>query len=167
MHDPMTVAFELPGLTIWHVDPEKRGKDDSCDWWGTHRPLNPRERALSDAVWNLEPMLDNRPHYPNSREHLAFQGVKVALHAWRKRGLRLPARWHIWHWRIQIHWLLDFKRWAFSRCATCGGRFAWGYCPRTDAWNGVGPRWFRGEPHTYHSHCPSQSNKPSQAEPKP
>lgn len=45
MHDPMTVAFELrypwkrgkfpdPFITIWHVDPEVGGDDDSCDWWG-------------------------------------------------------------------------------------------------------------------------------------
>lgn len=45
MHDPMTVAFEikLPFrseknkykslITIWHVDPEKDGSDDSCGWF--------------------------------------------------------------------------------------------------------------------------------------
>lgn len=55
MHDPMTVAFEIrrpwptyypalvPGggrerywptlVTIWHVDPEKDGSDDSCGWF--------------------------------------------------------------------------------------------------------------------------------------
>lgn len=52
MHDPMTVAFEIkypwkngrltdlfpkgyrdPFITIWHVDPEKDGSDDSC-WRG-------------------------------------------------------------------------------------------------------------------------------------
>lgn len=44
MHDPMTVAHEikLPWkwrghrptiLTIWHVDPEKDGSDDSCGWF--------------------------------------------------------------------------------------------------------------------------------------
>lgn len=30
MHDPMTVAFDLGVVTIWHVDPEKDGSDDSC-----------------------------------------------------------------------------------------------------------------------------------------
>lgn len=30
MYDPKTVAFELPGITIWHVDPETDGTDDSC-----------------------------------------------------------------------------------------------------------------------------------------
>lgn len=47
MHDPMTVAHEIflgkqkkknghyrtPFITIWHVDPEKDGTDDSCGWF--------------------------------------------------------------------------------------------------------------------------------------
>ena len=50
MHDPMTVAFEIRSpikrknkffpegyrqslVTIWHVDPEKDGTDDSCGWF--------------------------------------------------------------------------------------------------------------------------------------
>lgn len=47
MHDPMTVAHEIylgrkrnkkghyrtPFLTIWHLDPEKDGTDDSCGWF--------------------------------------------------------------------------------------------------------------------------------------
>lgn len=34
-------------------------------------------------------------------------------------------RWHVWHWKIQWHWLQNFNRWAFHRCDHCGGRFAW------------------------------------------
>ena len=53
MHDPMTVAWEVPNpfakrwdwegarwrdrdklVVIWHVDPERDGSDDSCDWAG-------------------------------------------------------------------------------------------------------------------------------------
>ena len=43
MHDPKTVAFEIKNpfsknkyeslLTIWHVDPENDGTDDSCGWF--------------------------------------------------------------------------------------------------------------------------------------
>jgi hypothetical protein len=53
MHDPMTQAFCIrypwfrrvkwgsgryheEFLTIWHVDPERGGDDDSCDWSGGH-----------------------------------------------------------------------------------------------------------------------------------
>ncbi len=62
-------------------------------------------------------------------------------------------RWHIWHWSLQVHPLQAFKRWAFSRCQGCGKRFSWGYCPVSGSWYGKGPRWFRKEPHVFHSEC--------------
>jgi len=62
MHDPMTVAFDIrypwktrckmgdgsikkgnfrkPFITIWHVDPEKDGTDDSCGWFLRARHLD-------------------------------------------------------------------------------------------------------------------------------
>lgn len=54
MHDPMTVAHEIylgnkkkkngnyrtPLITIWHVDPEKDGTDDSCGWFIRLRHTN-------------------------------------------------------------------------------------------------------------------------------
>lgn len=60
MHDPMTQAFVLrypwfrrvkfgngryhdEFITIWHVDPEKDGSDNSCDWHGS-RSLTSGER---------------------------------------------------------------------------------------------------------------------------
>ncbi len=157
MHDPMTVAFSFLGITIWHVDPNVRGNDDSCDWWGRHRPLSLREDALLEHVQNLESTLDNRPHYDEThptREHREFQELKNAVRIWRERSRwRLPVRWHVWHWRIQVDALLNFKRWAFSRCCKCGKGFSWGYSPCSNSWNGPGPRWFRSETNTYHSDC--------------
>jgi len=55
MHDPKSVAFEIylgrkktkkghyrsPILTIWHVDPEKDGTDDSCGWFMRSRHGDP------------------------------------------------------------------------------------------------------------------------------
>lgn len=160
MHDPLIEAFRIPwlGLTIWHVDPEKRGDDDSCDWHGHHRPLNAREKALAEAVENMECTLDNRPHFSDdgnhSREHRDYQELKVAVREWRRRSKwRLPVRWHVWHWKLQFDWLLNFKRWAFSRCHWCGKGFSWGYCPIGYNWNGTGPLWFRSETHTAHREC--------------
>ncbi len=51
MHSPETVAFEIylgkkqkkngnyrnPLITIWHIDPEKDGSDDSCGWFMRER----------------------------------------------------------------------------------------------------------------------------------
>lgn len=174
MHDPSTVAFEIrrpwpvkrepggllgdskyypPIITVWHEDPEKDGSDDSCDWFGYKKPLTPKEMAIFDALWRLETLLDNRPHYPDSPEHRAFQPLKDAIRALRVReGWRIHPRWHVWHWRFQVHPLQQFKRWAFSRCCKCGRRFTWGYSPM-GPWSGTGPRWFRNEPGVYHHDC--------------
>lgn len=62
-------------------------------------------------------------------------------------------RWHVHHWRLQIHPLQAVKRWLFSRCAGCGARFTYGYAPTTLSWDGTGPQWFRGESDVYHSAC--------------
>ena len=88
MHDPMTVAFEIrrpwptkkdktyyPSiLTIWHVDPESDGSDDSCDWFG--RNLTPAAKALVEemARWEQDwpyyftaPAAVTNPKYPTLR----------------------------------------------------------------------------------------------------
>lgn len=61
-------------------------------------------------------------------------------------------KWHVWHWRIQVHPYQQFLRWAFSRCSRCGGRFAWGASVGTNSWNGSGPSW-AGEKDVYHMDC--------------
>ena len=58
MHDPMTVAFRLPGITVWHVDPERDGTDDSCGWFKRSRHGDPEtlNRIKSDLAseWDGE-----------------------------------------------------------------------------------------------------------------
>lgn len=62
-------------------------------------------------------------------------------------------RWHIHHWRIQCHPLLAFKRWAFSKCTTCGKGFRWNESVWTANWNSTGPLWFRSEQGIHHDGC--------------
>ena len=245
MHDPMTTAFEIrqfwrkarngykpPLATIWHVDPERDGTDDSCGWFMRSRHGNndvlakiirrfsgewTRQMRLSDGVNAELGLFDGTPYgWPAMSIHAialnlffyaAFEIFRTrdkaidfmrkhlceilifaenpvdSLHeGWmHKFGLddretqedrvkrtagiiygwilresrpwyRHP-RWHFWHWKIQIHPLQNFKRWAFSRCEKCGKRFAWGYSPCTTSWNGTGPLWFRSEKHVHHSDC--------------
>jgi hypothetical protein len=197
MHDPMTVAFQIrypcraaptklfpdgyrhTFLTIWHVDPEKRGNDDSCDWFGSHRKLNEREKALWHALDDLFHTLGNRPYYPDPRlwgndphgfdshewgvvghAQRAVGHAQRAVGEWKRRsGFRWHPRWHVWHWSLQVHPLQAFKRWAFTRCRQCGGRFAWGETG-VGTWSGVGPRWFRSENLT-HMTCAGQYATPS------
>lgn len=68
-------------------------------------------------------------------------------------------RWHVWHWRLQIHPWQTFRRWAFSRCAGCGGRFAWGECPTSFGWGSSKPtKWFRSEVGSYHGGCAGKAH---------
>ena len=154
MYDPMTVAFSVRklGITIWHKDPEKHGNDDSCDWFGRQRALNQSEKTVLAAVDSLATHLDNRPHYPDSPEHKRFQDLTNAIRdSYKPSKFRIPVRWHIWHWRLQIDFFLDLKRWLFSRCQKCGKGFTWGYCP-VSTWSAKGPRWFRSE-EAWHLEC--------------
>lgn len=181
MHDPMTVAFTIknwllpakelsrghkyrPALvTIWHLDPEHGGDEDSCDWFGNKRKLNKREQALSDAIGELSHVLGNEPFYPHPRLYGAIPtdysgdtpiaGLRRARREWGRRRFRLHPRWHVWHWKIRIHPVQHFKRWAFSRCHECGARFGWGYAPVSGNWYGRGPGWFRNAEHVYHAEC--------------
>ena len=190
MHDPMTLAFSIRNpfvsgppllsggkpyhpsmIDIWHVDPEKGGSDDSCDWFGRWRPLNEYEKELERALDDLFHRLGNEPYYPDDAlwGDLTAEGDEMpvrhgraavaqrAMYQWRRRhGLRWHPRWHVHHWSIRVIPIHHLKRWLFSRCETCGGPFAWGEAPVSYSWGGVGPRWFRGERgihHMSHSHA--------------
>lgn len=222
MHDPMTVAFEIkrpwpditkadsvsrkmwgrfhwPTLvTIWHVDPECDGTDDSCGWFKRSRHLDAeflaRVRSSFEFNWDRDrcswfrntsdqmPQLSTLSitlHMFRLAAQAYYQGRRFDRHGWRgserfmrrhlfavlafaeapldslrpfieqiygntesTRGERIAeaaaivgacvarweqpwyrhARWHIWHWKLQVHPLQQFKRWAFSRCAACGRR---------------------------------------------
>jgi hypothetical protein len=88
---------------------------------------------------------------PYHREEV-FKGLCFGAAA-RVLDLRRPwyrhPRWHIHHWRIQIPIWQSFRRWAFEKCAKCGGRFAWEESVIGD-WNGT---------RIWHSRC--DESKPS------
>jgi len=183
MYDPSTVAFEIKYpwraysraereasksefiktyrasfITIWHEDPESDGSDDSCDWFNHKRKLCEREKALQESMWDLETLLDNRPHWPDSKEHKAFQPLKVAAGAYlhapsRTHWWQVHPRWHVWHWRVQVRPYQDARRWLLTRCCKCGGRFAYGESPVSGSWDRNPPRLFRGEEGMYHMGC--------------
>jgi hypothetical protein len=110
MHDPLSVAFEVP-------NPFARRYPRAARW---------RERPALLVVWHGDP---------------------------EARGGDGPWRRHVRHWRLQVPLVQGLKRWLFSRCCRCGGRFPFGYAPASFARGGPGPRWFRGEPDVYHHDC--------------
>ena len=125
------------------------------------RELDAKECALWEAINDLEHKLGNPPYYPALYPERELEALDAAIHAWQRRSRwRLHPRWHLWHWEITIHPLNRLKRWLWTRCAGCGKRFAYGESPVTGAWNGPGPRWFRGEPHLYHDACYSRAHPP-------
>ncbi len=253
MHDPMTVAFDIrwpfkdksgyrPSIvTIWHVDPERGGSDDSCGW---HTPkfTKRQKETLDNLAWHEANYpwfmaLDAKQHDDPVQAEILMRGAfllvsrsmvnrgglrkgitldqatewaslsihnsvdsfrgslcfKSGYHSnwykkdegipntpkedeyWRKESARnffgsilgwilrdrrpwyRKPRWHVWHWKLQIHFLQKLKRWAFSRCCKCRKRFPWGYSPVSNQWHGDGPRWFRGERDVFHHDC----NRPS------
>lgn len=70
MHDPMTVAHEIylgrkkkkdgryrnPFITIWHIDPEKDGTDDSCGWFirKRHLPADLVDKVRKEFAFNFQ-----------------------------------------------------------------------------------------------------------------
>jgi hypothetical protein len=154
MHDPLTVCFQIKYpwrgrkshffpkgfrdtfITIWHKDPCRDGSDNSCDWFGSKKKLNANEKAMSEAIWHLETILDNRPFYPDHEAHKRFQPVKDAMHAMRQRSKwRIHPRYHVWHWRIQCHPLQKVWVWLFHRCCKCGKGYGWNE-QRLGNWHG-------------------------------
>lgn len=179
MHDPMTVAHEIrrpwpdkkskldpnwkyyPSLvTIWHVDPETDGTDDSCDWF--YSDFTKEERAAALALITNE--FDNLNLYfrdmdPRDKEWVMLAQWRMARQFYKPRPWYKHPRWHIHHWKLQWHFGQALKRYLFSRCSRCGKRFPWNYAPMSDSWNGTGPRWFRGERGVYHHECGSSANR--------
>lgn len=241
----MTVAFEIKSpikrpsklfpegyrntlVTIWHVDPEKDGTDDSCGWFKRPRHGNKEhyEKIRKEFDYDFDKTSksdDGSTTYFFGQFHPSgeplYSPISIGLHffhraalihfgsnhekAWRfmeknlyriivfaengtdsmlntiqnkyneKRDERVAslaamvygciirwdqkwwqhARWHVHHWKIQVHLIEDLKRFLFSRCCKCGKGFAWGYTVCTDSWNGTGPLWFRSEKNVYHSDC--------------
>lgn len=217
-------------ITIWHVDPERGGSDDSCGfsyprlnkkqlerlkylasdeashpyfmrrggrtWVGSRQEAEALYRGLVlQVAWRLDLSITFDEAAKHAAEHIHHsRGIDGAntlcfepgYHSnsqedtpwWRERHFhsivcgiarellraRRPwyrhPRWHLHHWKIQVHSLQTFKRWAFSRCCSCGKRFTWGYCPTSDSWHGTGPCWFRGEKGIRHNDCASPNDKP-------
>lgn len=179
-------------ITIWHVDPEKGGSDDSCGWfyprltnwqkerlwngaWGESR--NPHFLACGGREWEgtyteavslyagmialvvrlldlkvsfekIQRMAVERIHisdccrpenvfcfepgyHTNSttdsqrdrQDH--FYGILCGIARCLLDDLRpwwKHPKWHVWHWKLQIHPLQNFIRRHWTKCCKCGKR---------------------------------------------
>jgi hypothetical protein len=94
MHDPMTVAFEIKRpwrerpsklwpkgyrptwITIWHVDPENDGSDDSCGW--SYPRITEIDRKHAQEIVEHDrkfPYLFNRPRQVNNPEYPSLESI--------------------------------------------------------------------------------------------
>lgn len=131
MHDPHVVAFEI------------------------RRPWPRRERhglywPTLITVWHVEP--GGRDSGEVCRHYTRIpvgngQWTTQHHHGW---------RWHVHHWRIQVHPLQALRRWALTRCAWCDGRQRKNDPVNVShSWDGPRGRWWQGEPGLYHHDCSS------------
>lgn len=173
MHDPDVVAFTIvrpwpqrSGMTAprngkrWavrlHHDHHEDCAANGCTgnpfpWWkprsyGRFWRLAGREYywpALV-TVWHREPGVRDALSTCQHR----YQDKDGGWH-W-SRGWR----WHVRHWRLQLHPLQNLRRWALTRCAWCGGRSRKGDPVNiSHSWDGPRGRWWRGEPGLFHRDC--------------
>lgn len=106
MHDPMTVAHEIKSpfkskpsrlwpegyrntlITIWHVDPEKDGTDDSCGWFkrprhGNHEHFEKIKKEFNYDFDHTSKYDDGRPMYLGWFHPCGdplFSPLSIALH---------------------------------------------------------------------------------------
>lgn len=130
----------------WFLESHDALGQSLCFQHGYHDNVRQYEHEESEQF--AERKRESRQRYVARR----YENIAELILRERRPWWRHP-RWHVWHWRIQINAVLCFKRWAFSRCSACGGRFAWGESPVTNNWNSLGPRWFRSEPDVAHARC--------------
>jgi hypothetical protein len=92
---------------------------------------------------------ETEPGSESDRRHREqhFVSVMAGIARWMLRDQR-PAyrhpRWHVHHWRVQIHPWLKVRRWLLARCGQCGKRFGWNESPITYSWSGKGPCFHEG-----------------------
>lgn len=138
MHDPKVVAFTIrrpwPEKTSMRRNTPRWKISRSCFWY-----LNGQEFHFPSlvTVWHNEP-------------GGADSGTvcKWGSSHW---------RFHVHHWSLQVHPWQDFKRWAFTRCAWCGGVSRKGdMVNHTLDWETRKPkRFWHGERGVFHLDCSS------------
>lgn len=153
MHDPMVVAHEIPSPIPrrkkwlertgrrWGFDVSRRTNranrgERTYPWWrprGYTLRLAGRAYGLGSlaTIWHVE---------PGGRD--AFEVCKRTTR-W---------KWHVHHWRIQIHALQSLRARLFDRCAECGRK---GRPNISHQWDSprIGWRKWRSQPGLFHMEC--------------
>lgn len=136
MHDPLTVAFEIP--RPW----------PRVDSWRT-------EQAAKQGIrWRV-----GRPFWVVAGRGLYWPDLVTVRHRDPSgyddvtcRGKRW--RWHVHHFRPQIHPLQHLRRRLLTRCSWCRGRDVKGDPVNVShQWDGPHAPWWQGERGLFHHDC--------------
>lgn len=110
----LMVAIRLEHLRRW-------GRQNAGKWF-----TRDRRQAAERLAYDLA--LNETDNLQTSEEVESFiLSIASALHRRHKPWWRHP-RWHVHHWRVNFHLTRNLRR-ARERCATCGKKLGFGYCP--------------------------------------
>lgn len=104
MHSPETVAFEIKNpfvkadkhgyrpslITIWHIDPETDGSDDSCGWFMRCRHI---DKALVEKVRRMFESQFKHNYWFDAQGRPRFSTMGIALEMYSH------AAWEVFMWK--------------------------------------------------------------------
>jgi hypothetical protein len=146
---PIGITCQLFSHAYWRHSGRSRRRTDRF-----------MRRRLADIVLFAENTVDSLRHpivgqYGFPRRDRRIEDMAAVVYGcilrWERPWWKDPL-FHVHHWHVQVQVIQQFKRWAFSRCDHCGGRFRWGESPHS-TWSGTGPTWFRNGETVWHEAC--------------
>jgi hypothetical protein len=93
---------------------------------------------------------------PERNREERMRSMAACIYGWILRAERpwwKHPRWHVWHWRIQVHPWQRLRRKLFDRCESCGKSFQYGESPVSHSWSHSRPAPFRSARNLYHEKC--------------
>lgn len=119
--------FWLASIEYFKSDWDKANRFMRRNLWDLiHFAENPHD-SLFDSITRKFETGCNEKYDQQSRDARISSMASVIYGFILRKQLRWyqHPRWHVHHWRLQIHPLQDLWNWLFKRCAKCGKRFKW------------------------------------------
>lgn len=147
MHDPLVVAFEIrrpwPSFRKHPLFKDIRWGIHGSNWTVAGRGLYFPSLV---TVWHREPGGHDSGTVCKMHRHNPETGWQF-YHGW---------RFHIHHWKIQIHPVQRLRRSLLTRCSWCGGRQRKGDpVSISHQWDGARGPWWKGDRGLFHHDCSS------------
>lgn len=177
MHDPDVVAFTIPRPWPSRSSFSATGnRQDGVRWrmrlfhdcgpWCADEPPHPSgafpwwKLGSYSHFWRIAgrdfywpPLVTVWHREPGGRDALEVcrPGIKQPDGTWK---FSRTWRWHVRHWRFQVHPYQQARRWLLTRCTWCGGRSRKGDPVNCgNSWHPAKVRWWRGELELFHQEC--------------